>query len=277
MKTQGIYVIVNIHTAQAYIGSSVDVASRWTSHKRELRQGCHKNGLLQEAWDQWGHTAFQLQILERVGERKELEAREQHYLDLFQPFYNESLFAVRAPYRTWRSDALDEARFWNKVCRVEEGCWLWNGTLLAQGYGCFKIAGRMYKAHRLSYQFTHGNIPEGLVICHHCDNPRCVRPDHLFAGTHKDNAVDRDKKRRGYFCRPESRMTKVSGDRHWKRLHPELVRGELNPRAVLTREQVEVIRSRYARKEASQSALAREYGVAQTTISALIRRENWQD
>ena len=276
MKTQGIYLIRNVHTNETYIGSSVDVRRRWADHKRELTAGIHKNALLSEAWEEWGHSAFRLETLELVADRDDLEAREQSHLDFLKPAYNEVMKAARAPLKTWRNDAADEARFWTKVNQAGDGCWLWQGTVLRQGYGCFKIAGKMHRAHRLAYQYTKGAIAPGLLISHKCDNPRCVRPDHLFLGTHKDNAVDRDMKRRGYFCSPESKLHKAPLERHHSHLHPEKFRGELNPRARLTREQVETIPDRYERKEASQFKLAAEYGVAQTTISAIVRRANWR-
>lgn len=277
MKTQGIYLIRNVHTNETYVGSSVDVRRRWADHKRELKAQTHKNALLQTAWDQWGASAFLLTVVEPVEARDDLENREQHHLDLLQPAYNEVTTAARAPFRTWRSDAADEARFWSKVNKAEDGCWLWQGTLLRQGYGCFKISGQMFKAHRLAYQYTSGPIPEGLLICHKCDNPRCVHPDHLFLGTHKDNMADMSAKGRGYLNQPESRLKRVAPDKHPSHLYPERFRGELNPRARLTREQVETIRHRYERNEASQSKFAEEYGVAQTTISAVIRKANWPD
>lgn len=276
MKTQGIYMIRNVHTNETYVGSSVDVQRRWADHKRELKAGSHKNALLLAAWNQWGENSFHLEVLELVGEREDLENREQHHLDLLRPVYNEITTAARAPFRTWRSDAADEARFWSKVDQAEDGCWLWQGTLLRQGYGCIKIAGQMYKAHRLAYQYTHGPIPQGLLICHKCDNPRCVRPDHLFLGTQKDNMADMSAKGRGYLNLPESKRRRVAPERHWCHLSPDRQRGERNHNAHLTLEQIKAIRTRYEQKEVSQSKLALEYGVAQTTISAIVRRTNWR-
>ena len=251
-RIQGVYSITNVQTAEAYIGSSVDIARRWADHRRELRQGIHKNPLLQTAFVRDGLGAFVLAILELVDQVEHLASREQHYLNMLTPHYNHGKIAVRAPYRTWRSDEADRVRFWNKVDQPVEGCWLWQGTLLAQGYGCFKIAGRMYKAHRLAYTFAVEAIPSGLFVCHHCDNPRCVRPDQLFLGTIQDNVLDSVRKgrwatgdRSGARTHPE-RLAR--GDKHWLHLHPETRRGELNGRAVLTPQQVEDIRCRYARR-----------------------------
>jgi hypothetical protein len=86
----------------------------------------------------------------------------------------------------------DIREFWSKVQKTDS-CWEWVGKKDHAGYGYFK-GGRT--AHRFSWEITHGPIPEGLCICHHCDNPSCVRPDHLFLGTHQDNVWDSKRKGR---------------------------------------------------------------------------------
>jgi hypothetical protein len=80
----------------------------------------------------------------------------------------------------------DEDRFWSKV-EKSAGCWNWAGTVLANGYGQFWLAGRAYGPHRLAYELIIGKIATGLEIDHLCRNPRCVRPDHLEAVTHREN------------------------------------------------------------------------------------------
>ncbi len=89
-------------------------------------------------------------------------------------------------------------RFWAKVIGTdrESDCWCWGGGLFTNGYGQFRIKDKKLKAHRVVYMFLFGEIPLGMIICHHCDNKRCVNPSHLFLGTHKDNAQDRDRKGR---------------------------------------------------------------------------------
>lgn len=95
-------------------------------------------------------------------------------------------------------------RFWSKVDKTStpDGCWPWLGPLDTCGYGMIKISRRTFKAHRVAYELAYGPIPEGLEICHHCDFPGCVRADHLFAGTHMENMLDRDAKGRGKVRTP---------------------------------------------------------------------------
>ena len=86
-------------------------------------------------------------------------------------------------------------RFWAKVAKGD-GCWEWQGAM-ANRYGAFKLAGRQIGAHRLALQLGgEEDIPSGMVVCHRCDNPRCVRPDHLFVGTRSDNSQDMSRKGR---------------------------------------------------------------------------------
>ena len=80
-------------------------------------------------------------------------------------------------------------RFWSKVNKTD-GCWEWTAYLNKQGYGRYGIGSNVYRAHRLAFEEAYGPIPEGMFVCHKCDNPSCVRPDHLFLGTNSDNLKD---------------------------------------------------------------------------------------
>jgi len=87
---------------------------------------------------------------------------------------------------------------WDERVDKSDGCWLWTGAKSSLGYGQLRTGnpGTNEMAHRLSWEFHRGEIPVGLHVLHHCDTPSCVRPDHLWLGTPKDNALDRQQKGR---------------------------------------------------------------------------------
>lgn len=151
-----------------------------------------------------------------------------------------------------RYDYLD--RFWEKVdkSKGDDKCWIWIAGLDSRGYGQFWLDGIDRKAHRISYILKNGDIPDDLIVCHHCDNPSCVNPNHLFLGTHQDNATDRDQKGRG-------------------------ASGECSGMSKLTWEQVREIRKRYIPRIVSQPKLAKEYGVTHTLIGYIVRNEIWKE
>lgn len=84
-------------------------------------------------------------------------------------------------------------RFWSRVDRSDaEGCWLWRGYTLPNGYGRVRFAGRLNYAHRVSYELSNGTIPDGALVLHSCDRPGCVNPAHIRAGSPKENMADMD-------------------------------------------------------------------------------------
>lgn len=95
-----------------------------------------------------------------------------------------------------------DARFWEHV-QKSDGCWEWQGARDGGGYGYFSSGSGRVRAHRFSYTLANGPIPDGLYVCHTCDNPPCVRLDHLWLGTRADNNRDRDRKGRAAVLTPE--------------------------------------------------------------------------
>ena len=91
-----------------------------------------------------------------------------------------------------------ERKFWANVHTPNPfDCWNWNGRKDKDGYGRFRFNSQDFYSHRVSWVLANGNIPNGLFICHHCDNPSCCNPEHLFIGTHLDNMFDMYSKGRG--------------------------------------------------------------------------------
>ena len=154
-------------------------------------------------------------------------------------------------------------------------CWIWQGGRAVLGYGHFWLKGRTVKAHRFSLWVFRGELP-GEVVMHACDNPPCVNPAHIANGTTRDNALDASQKNRLSRMGPGNPAT---GLRNGAYTQPHRVRrGSLHGRAVLTEEQVDAIRLRYAkgpRNRATRNALALEHGVGEGTIQGIVYGQKW--
>ncbi len=160
-------------------------------------------------------------------------------------------------------------RLWSKT-DTTGSCWEYQGGRVRQGYGVLtERRGKSWRTHRLAYTLTRGPIPEGMFVCHRCDNPPCVRPDHLFLGTPKENSEDRDRKGRG-----------ASGDRSGMRKYASArlrvslsKRGEGHHGTKLTDQDVRNIRDRFLSE--GGPALAREYGITRDQIYNIRQRRSW--
>lgn len=154
-------------------------------------------------------------------------------------------------------------RFWEKVnkdgpippAKPELGpCWVWTaGIQNRNGYGQFALRkGVIRRAHRVAWELARNTVPDGLWVLHRCDNPPCVRPEHLFLGTPKDNTADMAAKGRGHFPPP----------------------GEAHPTAILT--EADVLAIRRARQQGvTGAALGRQYGVHRSTVYKICSGKSW--
>ena len=152
--------------------------------------------------------------------------------------------------RTMGSEYLEKAqkRFWDKVkINALAQCWEWLSVINHEGYGRMWFLGRFVQAHRLSWMFHNGEIPEGMLVCHRCDTPACVNPSHLFLGTVEQNMMD---------CVHKGRRTKST--------------------AKLTPVQVEEIRAKYRGRAYGSHKLGREYSVSKTQILRILKNICWQ-
>lgn len=142
-----------------------------------------------------------------------------------------------------------QERFWKYVEKTDS-CWNWTSALTFDGYGEFFLNGQSVRAHRVSWELTIGAIPHGLHVCHHCDNRRCVRVDHLFLGTNAENVADKVRKGRQSTIR---------------------LFGEAHGGAKLTTQQVLEMRA----ASGTMKALAKRYGVSRASVCRIRKGTQW--
>lgn len=133
--------------------------------------------------------------------------------------------------------------------KLPNGCLVWTGFTLSNGYGQIYADGRAKGTHRVAYEIYVGSIPDGMHVCHHCDNPPCCNPEHLFVGTNLENR--RDSVRKG-----------------------RTPRGERSGTAKLTEDAVRSIRADAGRTP--QRKLAKRFGVSQRAILSVLKQETWR-
>lgn len=144
------------------------------------------------------------------------------------------------------------SNFWSRYLVNDNECWIWTGPIGDDGYGKVKIAQKTLRSHRVSYALINGDFDQSLMVCHRCDVPLCINPEHLFLGTNSDNQIDSRSKKRGAD-----------------------IRGVKNPAAKLTEVQILEIKKEYIPYVITHTFLAKKYGVCKNHIARIIRGERW--
>jgi hypothetical protein len=165
---------------------------------------------------------------------------------------------MRCVYAHLAKESLPD-RFWRNVNKTET-CWLWTASTNPFGYGVLRYRGRSLTMHRQSWELHFGPIPDGLCVLHKCDVPQCVRPDHLFIGTKKDNMQDASRKGR---TSPQT-------------MRDVYVRAGRASHSKLTEDDVRAIRAGHA-AGSTLKALGERHGLTKAGVSLIVRRKTWTD
>jgi len=156
----------------------------------------------------------------------------------------------------------DKVRFMKFVQIKQDDHWMWTGATDKDGYGVFTLRYKYIRAHRASWLFFKGPIPEGKHVLHKCDIPGCVRPDDLFLGTNLDNSQD---------------MMRKGRHRSGMMLHPECAaKGEAHGNAKLTDEIVREMRRRYVPRKVTFEQLAKEFDVSIALVHNVVHGDGWR-
>ena len=160
----------------------------------------------------------------------------------------------RADWKELKGNNLEEKLRFNSI-ENENGCWIWQGGKTNFGYGTIGIGNNKTElVHRLAYKFWDGEVSSDLFVCHHCDQPLCVNPNHLFLGTNQDNIDDKMYKGRAYTG-----------------VH----KGELNVRSSLTDKQVKELKYDLFKRNMKQVDLCEKFGVSRDVVSSIFRGRTW--
>jgi len=163
--------------------------------------------------------------------------------------------------------AKDQERFLLNVIAGENpaDCHDWKLGKTSRGYGVFWLKGKQVRAPRAAYTIAFGEIPDGMFVCHKCDNPSCVNPLHLFLGKTEENMADMTAKGR-----------QMKGDSHYSRTNPEkLARGKNHSRPTAKITEIQVLQIRSLKRSMTNLAIAKMFGLSQAAVSMIVTKRNW--